>query len=216
MNKAHLLLLATLVATTSGLASAETKTSHHHASERFYARLAGGLSMPHADLTTPKGSINAKIKNSAAFEASIGGSFTDNFRADLTIGYRNLGKLKEKDEDSVGKLKVNSYTGLANLYFDIHNNTRFTPYILAGLGLSIISTSESYKDATTNVKIKETGGTLAWNAGAGVMAQIKDNIYGDLAYKYIRLAKYSIESNSKKVSAGLYSHEFLAGLVFKF
>lgn len=64
-----------------------------------------------------------------------------------------------------------------NAYWDFHNDTAFTPYIGAGLGMGFLKSKYEIEipgvgsESTTNLNT-----VFAWNAGAGVSYAFTDNI----------------------------------------
>ena len=81
------------------------------------------------------------------------------------------------------KNEVQVSTVFLNAYWDIHNDTAFTPYIGGGIGLAMIN--EDY--STSTMTLSDTGNTttnFAWNIGAGVAVNLTDNLLLDVMYRY--------------------------------
>lgn len=75
--------------------------------------------------------------------------------------------------------EIDATTLFANIYFDYHNETSFTPYIGGGLGMvrlkgegTVLRGFKLNPDITTaisvNDKVSETTWNVAWNISAGV------------------------------------------------
>lgn len=118
----------------------------------------------------------------------------------------------------------NLQTLFLNAYWDFHNDSAFTPYIGAGLGMGFIesayepsigfngaSVSESYNDMRT---------VFAWNAGAGVAYAITDSLSADLAYRFVGLGYHETEKTvlGEKCKIGMapYANEFSLGIRYPF
>ncbi len=118
----------------------------------------------------------------------------------------------------------NLQTLFLNAYWDFHNNTAFTPYIGAGLGLGFIRSkyeltvkangledSESFNDTKT---------VFAWNVGAGLSWAATENLSADLAYRFVRLGYSQTEKTydgyTVKMGMAPYANEFSLGLRYTF
>ena len=118
----------------------------------------------------------------------------------------------------------NLQTLFLNAYWDLHNDSAFTPYIGAGIGMGFIdskyepsigfngeSASESYSDMQT---------VFAWNVGAGVSYAITDALSADLAYRFVGLGYHETEKTvlGEKCKIGMapYANEFSLGIRYTF
>lgn len=110
----------------------------------------------------------------------------------------------------------NSSTLLANVYYDFHNSTSFTPYVGAGIGMAFNymgadigweGDSRSYDDWSTN---------LAWQVGAGVAYSFNENVAVDVAYRYLDLGYTEVSTSYGSVGIRPYNHEIMLGLRFGF
>ena len=88
------------------------------------------------------------------------------FRAELAGGYQ-----LNDFEDSGGDMAL--IIGMLNGYFDFHNDSPLTPYILAGIG--VINAEVDSEDDTF----------MGGQVGAGVGYAISDSFILDLKYKYL-------------------------------
>lgn len=130
------------------------------------------------------------------------------------------------------------YSVFANVYYDFVNDSKFTPYVGAGLGGAYMDVSMSSRYVTGGGQVLETemGGShanwsFAWNVGAGCSYTINDNMALDLGYRYASFGK--AESGPRNVwmvsgvnpmdpnevalihsqgSTDLSAHEFMLGL----
>ena len=87
-------------------------------------------------------------------------------------------------------------TMFANLYFDFHNETDFTPYVGGGVGAAFVGPENNF----------------AWNIGGGVSYDISENWKASLGYRFVSFGK--TENNHCK--GLLYGHEALLGIRYTF
>ena len=108
----------------------------------------------------------------------------------------------------------NNSTLFANLFWDFHNDSAFTPYIGAGLGLAFNYTGY---DFTTNSGDKFSADdrftNFAWNVGAGVAYNFNENFAVDLGYRFMMMGYNEVDSS---ISNQPYNNEFMLGLRFAF
>ncbi len=117
----------------------------------------------------------------------------------------------------------NAQTLLANLYFDFHNSTAFTPYVGAGLGFGF--TTETIElDANGNfdgVSYNGSGSAtsyntnFAWQVGAGVAYSFNELMAADLGYRYMSFGVSDIDflTNADTFAS---AHEISLGLRLNF
>lgn len=102
-------------------------------------------------------------------------------------------------------LKVESQSYMLNGYYDIDTQTKFSPYIMAGVGFADIKGK-----ADTLGSISDTN--FAWQAGAGISYEVNQAISLDAGYRYVDsgdFTKYGIKVESD-------SNEFYIGTRFSF
>ncbi|MBD5626658.1 MULTISPECIES: outer membrane beta-barrel protein [unclassified Desulfovibrio] len=115
----------------------------------------------------------------------------------------------------------NNSTLFANLFWDFHNDTAFTPFIGAGLGLAFNYTGF---DITANngdkFSVDDRFTNFAWNAGAGVSYNFNDNFAVDASYRFVGLGYNEVSTtyNGQKyeIASDPYNNEFMLGLRFAF
>jgi len=130
-----------------------------------------------------------KSKVSPSYNVGVGYKFDDNLRADA-----NLKLLKSKMKTGEAKHKV----AFVNGYYDFKNESIFTPYVTAGLGMT----------HNTSKTLAHKHNQFAWNAGLGSKINMSKNVDLDVAYKYSKLGKIE--------KARIHAHELLAGVVYNF
>ena len=116
------------------------------------------------------------------------------------------------DQGLSGSIPVNSdvsiFTFLVNGYFDFNNDSKFTPYLTAGIGM-------------TNVEVESEDDTVfAYQVGAGVGFAMSETVTLDCRYRYLGAADYeigdTIEGVAVKLEASMASHNLTVGLRFAF
>lgn len=141
-------------------------------------------------------------------------------RAELEFAMR--GNNEEKDSNEVGsyRFKYNASTLMANFYYDFRNESAFTPYVGAGVGLAFIGVDNKMDIGGVRVaRDDETFTNFAFNLGAGVAYNFTDNLAVDLGYRYLNMG-YVESTGSRNVSgvnvkhttgSYLYNHEIMLG-----
>lgn len=151
--------------------------------------------------TVSRGDTEAKLHAGYA-EALVLGYQYNSMRVEAEVAYRwnEIKKAKFKNEHLHLKANVRSLAYMANVYYDIYNKTRFTPYLGIGLGLCSGKVSVKFKDsAGKNHKItKQVSDHFAWQAIAGVSTKVSENINLGIEYRC-----FAIGSGQKAQSAGI-------------
>jgi opacity protein-like surface antigen len=213
MNIKTLLLTTAFVASSLsfGGASAHAAKSTSQLKD-FYGKIEAGLTMP--TNSKIKGTTNSTAKFKKGFVGGIGAGYIVNefFRTDLMIQYRQAKHTKK----SQTQVDLTNYGAMLNGYLTSHNDTIFTPYLMAGAGLGHSKAKTKLLGQTQSKTLKKTN--LIWNAGLGCQAKIHNNITADLGYRYVNLGgfgKKTIGVTQVKIKK-LTSHEVLAGLTYNF
>jgi opacity protein-like surface antigen len=126
------------------------------------------------DWSNSNGNGSLGLDDSYNIEGAFGVGFAKAFRAELALGYQ---KNDFSDEtDAPDDMSMISY--MVNGYYDIANESSFTPYVLAGLGLM---------DTTINDSVDGDSDDMLWGAqlGAGVGYELSESVILDLKYKYL-------------------------------
>ncbi len=112
--------------------------------------------------------------------------------------------------------KFNAQTLLANVYYDFHNSSAFTPYVGAGLGFGFLKESIDVNIGTLGADDSRSATTFAWQLGVGVAYAFNDNLSADLGYRYISYGTSNGDIANSDVSSYASGHEFALGLRFSF
>lgn len=130
-----------------------------------------------------------------------------------------------KDNNISGSVDLkgqwNLQTLFLNMYWDFHNESAFTPYLGAGLGMGFIKSKyELSLDGLASNSYNDMQTVFAWNVGAGVAYAITDNLSADLAYRFVRLGYHQTQKTvlGQEVKMGMapYANEFSLGLRYTF
>lgn len=122
-----------------------------------------------------------------------------------------------------GKIKGtwNSSTLMANVFYDFHNSTQFTPYVGGGLGLAFnYAGYDVHNNNGDNFSMSEHTTNFAWNVGLGAAYNFNENFSVDAQYRFVGLGHTEPSStvNGRRYEIGTrpYNNEFALGLRFGF
>lgn len=198
---------------------------------RPYLRLDGGYALTgDPDGTGANGPHSATdIQNTGLAGIGVGTYVDDRFRIDGTLTYRSPMSVDGTDgANNTLSGDVESLSAMLNLYYDVAEahewlgSNRVTPYVGAGVGVSMLDTGTMRSTAGTSER-----GTQAYNlsyaAMAGVATRISDFATVDIGYRFINLGEFEQDgtlTNGSSTTAtthdDLLAHEFRAGLRFHF
>ena len=138
-------------------------------------------------------------------------------RVEIEFAMRGNSETEWSGMFGTAEMTFNSTTLLANVYYDFHNSTAFTPSIGAGLGLAfnyLGVDTEYYNGYGDSMDDRQTN--FAWQVGVGVAYAINENIAVDAAYRYLDLGYTQLDSHYGDMGIRPYNHEFMLGLRFGF
>lgn len=182
---------------------------------------------------------NAGSKTDTVFSggAAVGHDFYQDtgtpFRIEAEVYGRASGKTNYSPiniADSNGALrgdihnKVQLTTLMANAYYDFRNDSSFTPWISAGIGLARIKQSSTGVISTQVNSVSDTAHhtehNLAWGVGTGVSYAVTPNVSIDLSYRYLDAGKtsasYKMHGETYKSKIDVVSHDVMLGATFSF
>ncbi len=138
-------------------------------------------------------------------------------RVEIEFAMRGNSETEWSGWKGTSEMTFNSTTLLANVYYDFHNSTAFTPYIGAGLGLAFnyLGFDTEYNNGYSD-SMDDRQTNFAWQVGAGVAYAINENIAVDVAYRYLDLGYTQVDSYAGDAGIRPYNHEFMLGLRFGF
>jgi opacity protein-like surface antigen len=85
--------------------------------------------------------------------------------------------------------KIGSQTLFANVFYDFHNATLFTPFVGGGIGVAInkSTTTLNFIGSPVFDTFETIDTRFAWNIGAGVAVPITEILLLELSYRYTDL-----------------------------
>ena len=189
----------------------------------------------------PAGSLShSTVAGGVAFGYNFASSFDVPIRVDLELlarGYRKVDQavnVNVSAMDLINNAPVNEqitifedssvavHTIMANIYYDIMTNSAFTPFVGAGLGLSILHVKlnsiaiEDYYREDTDLHAGDV--QFAWGLTGGVGYALNDNWSLSMAYKFTDAGSKSFTAD--RFAVGLESdvqiHDVLLGARYTF
>jgi len=179
-------------------------TSAAFSAEGMYAggNIGGGF-LSDSDVSIPDlGDFKIEYNPGIALGAALGYAF-NNFRAEGEIGWQknDLDKVSMLGESADVNGDVTNLVFLANGYYDFLNNSQFTPYVSAGIGLTNVKVSSSDLEADNDDTV------FAYQVGVGIGYAVNDKVTLEVKYRYFGAS--DPEFDGVKVEIG--SHNVLAG-----
>jgi opacity protein-like surface antigen len=156
-----------------------------------------------------------------SFGAAIGTRLTENLRAEIEVSRFSAGvqelRIPESFISNPIDGDVQGVVGLANLWFDVPNDTAFSPY--AGLGLGIGHATMDTEVPVNFPILTRSDFGLAAQAGAGVRFAASDNMTIDLGYRFKTipdLAFFAPDGSLDTTDFNVNMHQFQLGLTYAF
>ena len=116
--------------------------------------------------------------------------------------------------------KIGSQTLFANVFYDFHNATLFTPFLGGGIGVAINKSTMTLNAIGSPVfDTFETIDTrFAWNIGTGVAVNVTEILLLELSYRYTDLgsAVWSTGGLFELTTNSLHANEFLLAARLQF
>ena len=122
------------------------------------------------------------------------------FRTELEYTWRD----KSSHKESLGtKADFESDSYMWNVYVDLSPYTMFTPYLMAGIGISNLEASTTSKFGPNVTKTSYDESNFTWAVGGGVSAQVTTRINADIGYRFLHMGDID--------HASVRGHEFYIG-----
>ncbi len=134
--------------------------------------------------------VSHKYDNTFMLGGGLGYKFQW-FRTDLTLDYGT--QARARGYDAAGAVhyeaKIDTFTTLANLYFDLGTWGGITPYVGAGIGASYLRTSDYINTSLTPSTVVSVTPkwSLSWALMTGISYQFMPNLVFDVGYRYLKL-----------------------------
>jgi len=153
-------------------------------------------------------SANSKVGDVMVYNGVVGYGLTDHIRAELGytgVANQTIDGTFEMGRRSALNFKRSSYIGMVNIYFDLINSSRFTPFIGAavGYGGSTLSVDIPKTEGvlTENISITRSKGSTIYGASAGISYAINDKMKLDISYRLNSLARFETEVQGNVVTS---------------
>lgn len=185
-----------------------------------YAKLDIAYSMPDRITGTKAGkdfTIHKKaqpLQGKFAYRQAFGGGVGYTLmpvRVDIMLNYRRIDKY----------FSIKSQNITLNGYLDGYNETPFTPYVTAAIGVHKTKIGNFIDPRGRGKIVGQTASGLIWHAGLGSRIELFEHFDVDFFYRYVTLngAKLKVENNKgensqSKVKAT--AHEVGMGVVYRF
>ncbi len=141
-------------------------------------------------------------------------------RAELEYSFRSNFKSEGNTNFSGTRVQnhmdYNLHTLLANAYYDFYNESAFTPYVGAGIGIAFLDGQADLSFGGNRYSNEIDDTLFAWHVGAGVGVAINDYVTADLGYRYLGTSTAYGEVGGNEVKTDISAHEFSVGVRFGF
>ena len=151
------------------------------------------------------------------FWGGVGAGFKwHQIRTDLTLDATTPATYTGSGGGAAANAHIQTFTSLANAYYDIGTWRRVTPYIGAGIGLAHVRVSDYQSLTTPPLSTVDTVGrtNMAWALMAGLNYQAWRNLSVDVGYRFLDQgdAVTGTDASGTLVMKDLQSHEVRIGL----
>lgn len=119
---------------------------------------------------------------------------------------------------------VGAYSSMINVFFDLRNSSRFTPYLGGGIGAATLYLSDTYGYVTKNnsthyqpLYLESDDTVFAYQLGGGVNIALNNRFSLDVGYRYFKTDEAHLDSYYDTTSGLRFeSHNAMVGLRMKF
>ena len=160
------------------------------------------------------GELELEFKKGFAFSGVVGYDFgTARLEGEVSYQKNDLDKLTVSFSGISGSANISgdvtSLAFLLNGYYDFHNNSDFTPYVSAGIGMANISVNDfGAPSMGISQSADEDDTVFAYQLGAGLGFAVTEVLTIQLKYRYFSVANPEFDGVEVEVD----SHNILAGL----
>jgi len=163
--------------------------------------------------------------NPGIYLGGTGGYDFGFLRLEGELSYRNapLDKVTskisgERFRDVDGDL--GAFASMFNVFFDLHNASRVTPYLGGGIGFATLHLTDTNGFGSvqgfTHLYDESSDTVFAAQVGAGVDIALNRNYSLDVGYRYFVTDKANLEGDFISSNLRLESHNAMVGFKFKF
>jgi opacity protein-like surface antigen len=177
-----------------------------------YVSVGSGITMTNnSNFNDGNASGSIDIKNSENFSGAVGTSFLKDTRTELEISYRSA-DLSSAYVNGIGGAQVggsvDTWTYLANVYYDFLDGQPIRPYVSAGIGAATHRGTLTVGGISASANDTE----FAYQAGLGASYSLTKNVSLWGGYRYLG----SSDANFQGLKASYGANEINAGLRYKF
>lgn len=142
-------------------------------------------------------------------------------RVEGELSYRHAKIDSVTDQNGVPFRRVDGDLGafatMFNVFFDIHNASRVTPYLGGGIGFASVYISDTTSpDITGNLYDESDDTVAAYQIGAGMDVALTNRFSLDIGYRYFITEKAKLDGNFISSDVRFESHNAMVGFKFKF
>ena len=166
-----------------------------------YVDMSADYDEPGYSLSADDNVLGGAVAFGAEHKTSVGTVRTE-------VEYNRNQDTEKKLFSGLAKAEVESQSLMFNAYYDIDTNSKFTPYVGAGVGYAKIK--GKLKSPVLSDDMSDTN--FAWQVGAGVGYELTENVTMDAGYRYADYGDFSEYDSKLDVSA----HEFYVGARYTF
>lgn len=135
--------------------------------------------------------FDEQLDNTGVIGIGAGYRFNEYFRVDATLDYEFGADMRGSlpcpcGPGSVESASLDAWTGLINAYVDLGTYSGLTPYVGAGVGVSLLRTDSVESDSPGAYYGADTW-NFAWALMAGVGYDVSDRLTLDVNYRYMNL-----------------------------
>jgi opacity protein-like surface antigen len=132
-----------------------------------------------------------------------------------TVTFSNGERFQNVDGD------LGVFATMFNVFFDLHNPSRVTPYLGGGLGFATLLLSDTHGFGNTQgfqrLYDESDDTVFAYQIGAGVDLAINNRFSLDIGYRYFRTEKAELETDFNTINELRFeSHNAMVGFKVKF
>lgn len=180
------------------------------------------------DLAGYEDMFSTSINDTGLIGAGVGYRFNDYFRMDATIDYEFGSRISGTlpcpacaAGGSTESADIAAWTGLINGYAELGNFNGFSPYLGAGIGWSLLQTSDAKSSSPGSYSGDDTW-NFAWALMAGVGYEMSDQLTVDVGYRYLDLGDARTKAPAGTPGSGVIewndiaAHEIRVGMRYTF
>ena len=140
--------------------------------------------------STRRFSYAYESENNVFGSFALGTNFSDNLHGEIELSFRNYDNLLIRNDS--GSIIIDSELSnrsiLANIFYDFtslgFSNQRFIPFLMGGVGLSILDLESNNKELTGIDQVKSDDSALVFQLGAGFEYKLENRHSLILGYRY--------------------------------